>query len=180
MKAERPCAGGLSGEAQLGKSQLPGAALHLNSTLLLLSPACVLFPSVNNIASIARRVCRCQARVPPRSPPFHGLRSFLPARIPRSAPDFAAEHARSFSNYPHSRRAPAFPIMSSSDDDTPLVRGKDQGECAQHPALSPRATAISLSRAPIVLVKFHSLTSQLPPTSSTSFSLNVARSAYLC
>ncbi|KAH8630959.1 hypothetical protein IG631_15536 [Alternaria alternata] len=34
--------------------------------------------------------------------------------------------------------------MSSSDDDTPLVRGKDQGECAR---LSARATTISLSRA---------------------------------
>jgi hypothetical protein len=93
------------------------------------------FPT-STIASLAFRVFRRQARVLTRLLPVYRVPSFASARSSaESAPDNAAYDSRSVFHYLRPQRAPVASIMSSSDDDTPLVRGKTAGESTPRVAL---------------------------------------------
>lgn len=95
------------------------------------------------IASIILRVCRCRARVLPPFPPLYRAAFTASARSTRSAPNLAAV-PRSVSYRLQVKHAPIVDNMSSSGDDTPLVRGNDQGEfvhdstfCTRYGYLTP-------------------------------------------
>jgi hypothetical protein len=111
------------------------AALHFAAFLQAsfpahLSPASFLSSSTTNIASLTSRVCCRQARVFTQLLPCYRVRSFASARFTaESAPDNAERNRRSVFHHLRPQRAPIASIMSSSDDDTPLVRGKPEGEC---------------------------------------------------
>lgn len=151
MKAERPCVGGLSSSDR--KWWLLGAALHLNSAFLffpliyrprLFAPSFLPSPPSSTIASLVLRVCCRQARVSPPLLSSYRTASSASARSTRFAPN-PAECTRP-SYRLRVKRAPIAVAMSSSGDDTPLVRGSDQGELIHESAFCTRYGYLTLTR----------------------------------
>ena len=151
------------------------ASLKLSISLFCPSLTCVLLPSSATIASLLPRVCRRQAYAYPRFLLFYRARSSASARSTRSAPNLAERPPSAFSCLQF-RRVPIADTMKSVGGRAPLEQPDIQGEFTQVPALSARATAISLSCAPIALVKFDTYR----PTSTHLGPLHSPSSGALC
>lgn len=73
------------------------------------------------------RFCLAQARAEPPLQRIRCIYSSAIAKSPGRSPDIV-EYSRPLFHYPRHQRSRIASRMSSSDDDTPLVRAKDQGE----------------------------------------------------
>lgn len=126
------------------KLSIPPLAL-----LRVLPPSATIIASFTSIVSL---LCRCPRRASLRLSLSPGARTHTSAaRSALSATNNAA-HARSLLRYPRLQRAPIVSTMSSSDDDTPLAKGKDQGKstCPATNAFRTRHAHLTL-HAPISL-----------------------------
>jgi hypothetical protein len=106
------------------------------TTVSLIHAAFLLRPSLSRLPPIAiirafttalLRGCLTQARASPLLQRSFCVYPLAIAKSPARSPDIV-EYRRLVFQYPRQHRAPIATVMSSSEDDTPLVRAKDQGE----------------------------------------------------
>lgn len=126
----------------------------INAAFLLLRPSITSAPPTATIFALRPsllRGCLAQARAASPLQRILGVHSSAIAKSPGASPDIV-EYSRPLFQYPRHQRARIASKMSSSDDDTPLVRAKDQGEFVwlptQKEAMVPRASCPSLTRRP--------------------------------
>jgi hypothetical protein len=79
------------------------------------------------VTPILLRGCLIRARASSSPQRILNICSIAIAKSPGASPDIV-EYSRPLFHYPQPRRVRITSTMASSDDDTPLVRAKDQGE----------------------------------------------------
>ena len=126
-------------------SSLPSTQHSSSSPISLTAPS---FATISVRTPLFLRSCLARARAPVLPRRTNCLHSFAIAKSPRSSPDIV-ESSRPLLQYPRQQRTRIVSIMSSSEDDTPLVRAKDQGKRAQLPLtlyrVGPRAPCSCLT-----------------------------------